>query len=115
MTPEDIIDTLGLDLTPKVGGFEKRSAAPERSASTAIYYLLKRRNSPLASVADADDLTGMPGVLLLPSETGMAGKDRTHNIVAGERPQAVVPRVLQSARPRRLGACRLCCRTGFSV
>ena len=111
MTPEDIIDTLGLEPHPEGGWFRETFRAVsdgcERSASTAIYYLLKsEEQSRWHRVVDADEIWNWyagSSLLLSLSDNGRGRQEIVlgANIVAGERPQAVVPNgVWQSARPR---------------
>ncbi len=111
MTPEDIIDTLGLEPHPEGGWFRETfravSDGSERSASTAIYYLLKsEEQSRWHRVVDADEIWNWyagSSLLLSLSDNGRGRQESVlgANIVAGERPQAVVPKgVWQSARPR---------------
>ena len=111
MTPEDIIDTLGLEPHPEGGWFRETfravSDGSERSASTAIYYLLKsEEQSRWHRVVDADEIWNWyagSSLLLSLSDNGHGRQEIVlgANIVAGERPQAVVPKgVWQSARPR---------------
>ena len=111
MTPEDIIDTLGLEPHPEGGWFRETfravSDGSERSASTAIYYLLKsEEQSRWHRVVDADEIWNWyagSSLLLSLSDNGRGRQEIVlgANIVAGERPQAVVPKgVWQSARPR---------------
>ena len=111
MTPEDIIDTLGLEPHPEGGWFRETfravSEGSERSASTAIYYLLKsEEQSRWHRVVDADEIWNWyaGSSLLLSLSDNWRGRQEIvlgANIVAGERPQAVVPNgVWQSARPR---------------
>ena len=111
MTPEDIIDTLGLEPHPEGGWFRETfralSSDCKRSTSTAIYYMLKAdEQSRWHRVVDADEIWNWyAGGALLMSLLGDAHGREEHtlgaNIVAGERPQVVVPKgVWQSARPR---------------
>ena len=61
MTPEDIIDTLGLEPHPEGGWiretFRAISSHRERSTSIAIYYMLKAdEQSRWHRVVDADEI-----------------------------------------------------------
>lgn len=111
MTPEDIIDTLGLEPHPEGGWFRETfradAGATARGASTAIYYLLKaEEQSRWHRVIDADEVwnwyAGASLELRLSDE--LRGPEEIvlgSDLIAGERPQAVVPKgVWQSARPR---------------
>ena len=111
MTPEDIIDNLGLEPHPEGGWFRETyravSGGSERSASTAIYYLLKsEEQSRWHRVVDADEIWNWyagSSLLLSLSDNGRGRQEIVlgANIVAGERPQAVVPKgIWQSSRPR---------------
>ena len=111
MTPEDIIETLGLEPHPEGGWFRETFRAvsddSERSASTAIYYLLKsEEQSRWHRVVDADEIWNWyagSSLLLSLSDNGHGRQEIVlgADIVAGERPQVVVPKGFwQSARPR---------------
>ena len=105
---EEVVRLLGLAPHPE-GGFYRetfRAAATDggRGASTAIYYLLRRGEISAWHRVDADEVwhhhAGAPLELLL----SVDGRERSavrlgSDLMAGERPQAVVPAgVWQSAR-----------------
>ena len=102
MTPEDIIDTLGLEPHPEGGWFGETfravSGGSERSVSTAICHLLKaEEQSRWHRVVDADEIWNWyawSSLLLSLSENGRGRQEilLVANIVAGERPKAVVPK-----------------------
>mgnify|MGYP001158611643 CR=1 FL=1 len=111
MTPEDIIDSLGLEPHPEGGWFRETfravSRGSERSTSSAIYYMLKAdEQSRWHRVLDADEIwnwyAGGPLLMMLSGDA--RGREELilgANIVADERPQVVVPKgVWQSASPR---------------
>lgn len=101
LSPETIIAELGLQPHPEGGHFaETFRDAPEggRGHSTAIYFLLRRgEKSAWHRVTDAAEVwhfyAGAPLRLDLAGPDG--GNRRQHvlgpDLVAGERPQAVVP------------------------
>ena len=126
MTPEDIIDTLGLEPHPEGwwfrGTFRAVSGGSECSTSTAIYYMLKAdEQSCWHRVVDADEIWNWYAGALLMTLLGDAhGREELiwgANIVADERPQVVVSKgVWQSAGPRDGWAfVRLYCRSRPSV
>jgi predicted cupin superfamily sugar epimerase len=93
---EEVIRLLGLTPHPE-GGFYAETFRPAgagggRGASTAIYYLLREGEvSAWHRVRDADEVwhhySGAPLELRIERETVRLGSD----LLAGERPQAVVP------------------------
>jgi len=93
---EEVIRLLGLAPHPE-GGFYRETFKPAgaeggRGPSTAIYYLLREGEvSAWHRVRDADEVwhhyTGAPLELRIAGETVRLGSD----LLAGERPQAVVP------------------------
>ena len=108
LTAADIIRLLDLKPHPEGGHFREtfrdaRTVEGGRAASTAIYYLLARGERARWHRVDATEIwhwyAGAPLALHI-SDDGI--KQATHrlggDIVAGERPQAVVPpRVWQAA------------------
>lgn len=108
MDVADVIDLLGLEPHAEGGCFAETFRAPGdgRTASTAIYYLLRAGEvSRWHRVLDADEVfhhyAGGPLELRTWSEGGpvsttVLGDD----LAAGQRPQAVIPAgVWQTARP----------------
>ena len=115
MEAAEIVRSLGMQPHPEGGWYVEtwRDPAPpgERAASTAIYFLLEAGQRSHWHKVDATELwlwhAGAPLRLLL-AEEGEAMREATlgPDLVAGERPQAVVPRLAwQSARS--LGAWSL--------
>jgi predicted cupin superfamily sugar epimerase len=112
---EEIIAALDLAPHPEGGWFREmfRDAAPsgERSASTAIYYRLKAGEASHWHRVDAVEIWHWYGGDPLDLAVSADGARVEHirlggDILAGERPQGVVPqRAWQSARP--LGAWTL--------
>ncbi|EJT03652.1 cupin domain-containing protein [Rhizobium sp. CCGE 510] len=100
MSPEDIIRELAMQPHPEGGWYAETfrdTAGGERGHSTAIYYLLTRRQrSHWHCVHDAVEVwhyyAGAP-LSLHRSEDGTASETLTlgTNLPAGERPQAIVP------------------------
>jgi len=104
---ERIIAALGLAPHPE-GGFYREtfrdgSALPGRAASTAIYYLLRWGEVSRWHRIDATEIwhwyAGAPLRLrLAPEERPVEEIELGNDILAGERPQAVVPALIwQSA------------------
>jgi predicted cupin superfamily sugar epimerase len=100
LTPETIIGTLGMQRHPEGGWYaETFRDAPEggRGASTAIYYLLPRGEvSAWHRVRDAAEAWHFyAGSTLELSIAPPSGEVAAHklgtDLLAGERPQAVVP------------------------
>jgi hypothetical protein len=113
MNPDDIIRLLDLKPHPEGGHFREtfRDDGVDRSASTAIYYLLREGERSHWHRVDAVEVwhwyVGGPLELSL-SKDGRTTATLVlgSNLAAGERPQLVVPKnVWQSARP--LGAYTL--------
>jgi predicted cupin superfamily sugar epimerase/predicted enzyme related to lactoylglutathione lyase len=104
-----IIDALGLERHPEGGWFRETFRAP---ASTAIYYLLPAGEVSRFHRVRSDEVWHFHGGDPLELHTiDDAGRHTLTllggNVVAGERPQAVVPaNVLQAAAPR--GRYTLC-------
>ena len=126
MTPEDIIDTLGLEPHPEGGWFRETfravSSGCERSTSTAIYYMLKAdEQSRWHRVVDADEIWnryagGSPEVAVgrraWPRGAHLGRKYSCRRASAGGRSEGC----LAVGPPARLlGACWLYCRPGLSV
>ncbi len=110
MSPEQIIDMLGMQPHPEGGHFVEtfrdRTAEIERGHSTAIYYLLREgERSHWHRVTDAAETwhwyAGGPLQLGVAPEKGPAEIHLLgQNLAAGERPQIVVPRnYWQAAEP----------------
>jgi len=106
MTPDELIDQLGLQPHPEGGHYRQTFRAPDspRGASTAIYFLLKAGERSRWHKVDADEVwhhyAGAPLELSL-SEDGKSVRRLRLGIDfgLGELPQAVVPRgVWQAAR-----------------
>lgn len=115
-TPQAWIDALGLQPHPEGGAYAETFRAPaaagERSAGTAIYYLLRAGEASAWHKVDATEVwhwyAGDPLELWLwdgngPAQRHVLGSE----LAAGQRPQLVIPpHVWQSARP--LGSYALC-------
>ena len=109
VTADEVVRLLGLSPHPEGGFYRETFRAPaadgERSASTAIYYLLRAGEVSAWHRVDADEVwhfyAGSPLELFL----SVDGRERSAirlgpDLTAGERPQAVVPAgVWQAARP----------------
>lgn len=108
MTPEEIIEALGLQPHPEGGHFVETFRDGNdgaRDHSTAIYHLLKAGERSHWHRVDAAEVwhhyAGGPLLLSIAEE----GKPTTEiilgdDVAKGERPQAVVPKgAWQSARP----------------
>jgi hypothetical protein len=113
MTADEIIARLGLRPHPEGGRFTEtfRAAGSGRTASTAIYYLLKAGERGHWHRVDADEIwhhyAGAPLELSL-SEDGRAVRHLRlgTDLALGERPQIAVPRSVWQAA-RSLGAWTL--------
>jgi uncharacterized protein len=118
LSAADVVRLLGLSPHPEGGHFREtfRDAAsagtgePGRAASTAIYYLLAAGEVSRWHRVDAAEVwhfyAGAPLSLRVSDGTAVAGHRLGPDLVAGERPQAVVPAgAWQSARS--LGAWTL--------
>ena len=102
-TPEELIESLGLDPHPLEGGFFRetyRTTAhlpnQERSLSTTIYYLLTANTCSYLHRLPTDEVyhfylgDAVEQLQLFPDGTGRIvtlGSD----VIAGQRPQSVVP------------------------
>jgi uncharacterized protein len=110
MRPDEIIKLLGLNPHPEGGHYvetfrDQRALADGRAASTAIYFLLEAGEVSRWHTVDAAEVwhhyAGGPLELTIqemgkPRSVIVVGQD----LVAGQRPQAVVPaRAWQMARP----------------
>lgn len=100
MTADEIIATLGLQPHPEGGFFAETFRDPEggeRGHSTAIYFLLRAGDRSHWHRVDAFEMwhyyAGAPLVISV-SPDGRAQTDHTlgPNLMAGERPQFVVPK-----------------------
>lgn len=102
-TPDDIIAALNLQPHPEGGYFHETFrdaqtlAGSDRAVSTAIYFLLKAGQGSHWHTVDAIEMwhwyAGAPLDLGLAPPDGPARWQRLgNNILAGERPQAIVPR-----------------------
>jgi predicted cupin superfamily sugar epimerase len=116
-----LIETLGLAPHPE-GGFyretfrddrqtDDREVAPGRAASTAIYFLLEAGRASAWHRIDATEIwlfhAGAPLLLSLSADgRTTTGQRLGSDILAGERPQAVVPAHCWQAA-RTLGAWTL--------
>ena len=113
MTADDIIRLLALSPHPEGGFFRETLRAPElpfalpergvRSASTAIYFLLRRGDFSALHRVRSDEVwhhyLGAPLELHLIAPTGHTLATLGSALERGERPQAVAPAgVLQAAR-----------------
>lgn len=100
-TAEDLIGLLGLEPHPEGGHYREtfrdaRLVAGDRAAATAIYFLLRAGEVSRWHRVDAAEIwhwyTGAPLGLAV---AGADGSVHTHrlggDLMAGERPQAVVP------------------------
>ena len=117
LSATDVINLLALKPHPEGGYFresfrDQRAVAGDRAASTAIYFLLTRGERSHWHRVDAAEVWQYTASQPLELRVWRDGDDRvTHirlggDIVAGDRPQAVVPAgVWQAARP--LGAWTL--------
>jgi predicted cupin superfamily sugar epimerase len=100
LTAEAIIEALGLKPHPEGGAYVETfrdGSGPGRAASTAIYYLLRRGERSHWHRVDAVEIwhfhAGAPLELSLAKAEG-ASIERHRlgvDLLAGERPQAVVP------------------------
>lgn len=105
-TADEIIAVLGLRPHPEGGHYAETFRAPDspRSASTAIYFLLKAEERSHWHKVDADEVwhhyAGAPLELSLSDDGKTVRRLRLGtDFDIGERPQAVVPRgVWQAAR-----------------
>ncbi|MFP5077336.1 cupin domain-containing protein [Rhizobium sp. YIM 134829] len=110
MTADAIIAALGLEPHPEGGCYRQTfrdSAGGERGHSTAIYYLLRAgERSHWHRVRDAAEVwhyyAGDPLTLRMAAEGGSVEETELGpDILAGQRPQAIVPAdVWQSAESR---------------
>jgi uncharacterized protein len=100
LTGDDVIALLGLSRHPEGGHyretFREKAEAGERPASTAIYFLLKAGERSHWHAVDAAEgwhfYAGDPLLLEVSPSGGPIEKIRLgRDLVAGERPQAVVP------------------------
>lgn len=100
MTAEDIVRLLGLQPHPEGGHYretfrDQASAAGGRSASTAIYFLLRAGEISRWHRVDAAEVwhwyAGAPLALTVVDAAGRSEDRLGTNLVAGERPQVVVP------------------------
>ncbi|MET0408208.1 MAG: cupin domain-containing protein [Hyphomicrobium sp.] len=100
LTGDDVIALLGLSRHPEGGHyretFRDKAEAGERPASTAIYFLLKAGERSHWHAVDAAEgwhfYAGDPLLLEVSPSGGPIEKIRLgRDLVAGERPQAVVP------------------------
>ena len=108
-TAQEVIAELGLQPHPEGGhfveSFRDRSVAGERGAITVIYFLLKSGEVSRWHRVDAVEVwhwyAGAPLKLRIAELEGIAPKEHLlgSNVLAGARPQAVVPaNAWQSAR-----------------
>jgi predicted cupin superfamily sugar epimerase len=113
VTADEVIARLGLKPHPEGGRFAEtfRAAGEGRTASTAIYYLLKSGEIGRWHRVDADEIwhfyAGAPLELAL-SDDGHRIEHRRLGIdlALGERPQIAVPRTVWQ-QARSLGAWTL--------
>ena len=115
LSANDVIELLGLTPHPEGGHFRETFRddvqADERSASTAIYFLLKAGEQSHWHAVDAAEgwhyYAGAPLLLELSPAGGPITAVRLgSDLAAGERPQAVVPKDFWQ-RARSLGAWTL--------
>ncbi len=108
MTPDDIIDRLGLEPHPEGGHYGETWRATEgadgRAAGTAIHYLLRAGERSHWHRVDATELwlfhAGGPVALDVADDGQVVRTVLGPDIAGGERPQAVVaPRMWQAAVP----------------
>ena len=100
MTAEEIIALLRLEPHPEGGFFRETfrdAAGPDgRSASTAIYYLLRRGERSHWHRVDAAEAwhvyAGAPLKLSIADDGGRSEHILGSDLAAGQRPQAVVPK-----------------------
>lgn len=115
MTAGEVVRLLALEPHPEGGFYRETFRAPaepgRRAASTAIYYLLREGEVSAWHRVDADEVWHWYAGAPLDLTLSEGGRDRSAvrlgpDLVAGERPQAVVPAgVWQTARS--LGAWTL--------
>ena len=99
MNAKDIITTLGLQRHPEGGWyvqtFKDGDAADGRSRSTAIYYLLEAGETSHWHRVDAVEVwhfyAGAPLRLSLSDGVTVEAHELGSDLVAGQRPQVVVP------------------------
>jgi uncharacterized protein len=102
LTAADIVRLLGLDPHPEGGYFREtfrdpRNVSPERAASTAIYFLLGRGERSHWHRVDAAEVWHFYAGAPLRLEIAASPAPRITpmilgpDLVAGQRPQAVVP------------------------
>lgn len=115
LSADDVIELLGLTPHPEGGHFRETFRddvqTDERSASTAIYFLLKAGEQSHWHAIDAAEgwhyHAGAPLLLELSPAGGPVTAVRLgSDLAAGERPQAVVPKDFWQ-RARSLGAWTL--------
>lgn len=115
LSADEVIKLLGLTPHPEGGYFRETfrddAQADERSASTAIYFLLKAGEQSHWHAVDAAEgwhyYAGAPLLLELSPAGGPITAVRLgSDLAAGERPQAVVPKDFWQ-RARSLGAWTL--------
>ena len=115
LSADEVIELLGLTPHPEGGHFRETFRddvqADERSASTAIYFLLKAGEQSHWHAVDAAEgwhyYAGAPLLLELSPAGGPITAVRLRSdLAAGERPQAVVPKDFWQ-RARSLGAWTL--------
>ena len=106
MTADEIIETLALKPHPEGGHFREtfRDDGAPRGASTAIYYLLKAGERSHWHRVDAAEVWHWYAGNALELSISVSGTANTKilgpNLIAGERPQIIVPKhAWQSARP----------------
>ena len=100
LSADDVIRLLDLKPHPEGGHFRETFRDPhtierERAASTAIYFLLKRGERSHWHRVDAAEAwhwhAGAPLALAIADAAGRRALRLGADLVAGERPQAVVP------------------------
>lgn len=110
MTAEQLIETLGLEPHPEGGWYREtwRAEAPpgERSASSAVYYVIQPGQRSHWNRSDADEIWLWHGgdpidVSIAESDSGPARTSRLGGRIGkGEQPQLIVPKGhWQSAEP----------------
>ena len=118
MNPDYLIKTLGLRAHPEGGWFSEtwRGDEQPRAAGSAIYFLLKAHECSHWHTVDAAEMWHWYAGSALELHIHEAGEKRVctlgTDIVAGERPQVLVPaHAWQSARPCNgwvLVGCTVC-------
>ncbi len=97
LTPETIVDLLGLEPHPEGGRFVESWRGPaggERAVGTAIYFLLTAGERSHWHRVDAAEVwhhyAGAPLRLQMTTDDGVVGRILGTDLTAGQRPQLVV-------------------------